>query len=93
MSRHHARIPSAVWARLRRTVLVRDGYRCQACGRAGRLEVDHIVPLANGGAATDLENLQALCGRPCHRDKTLAETRRPLGPRALAWARLVDELT
>lgn len=40
-------------------------WRCSECGRAGRLEVHHVKPLAEGGAAYDLANLRVLC-RPCH---------------------------
>lgn len=56
----------AVSLKLRTAVLKRDGHRCVKCGadpsrdRAVRLEVDHIVPVARGGAST-LENLQTLC--------------------------------
>ena len=53
------------YARLRRRCLDRDGWRCRACGKAGRLELDHVVPLQAGGAAMDASNLQALCRR-CH---------------------------
>ena len=59
------------WRRLRDQVMQRDKYLCQHCLAGGRYteaqEVDHIVPLADGGtdAAT---NLQALCA-PCHRKK------------------------
>lgn len=38
-SRHQAR-----WA-----VLRHDGFRCQACGKAGRLECDHVKPIDAGG--------------------------------------------
>ena len=60
------------WARVRRTALERDDYRCQTCGRGGRMEVDHIRPLHHGGAWYDLGNLQALCFQ-CHVAKTRAE--------------------
>ena len=30
------------WAALRRFVLDRDGWRCQRCGRYGRMEVHHV---------------------------------------------------
>lgn len=54
------------WQRTRRAVLERDGYRCVACGAAGvRFEVDHIVPLANGGTNEPV-NLRTLC-ISCHR--------------------------
>lgn len=59
----------------RRAVLVRDGYRCQACGivRADN-EVDHSVPLEQGGS-NDMSNLQTLCGGQdgCHTRKSAAE--------------------
>ena len=66
------RLPSARWQALRRVILERDGYRCRNCGRAGRLEVDHIRTLWRGGS-NEPDNLQALCAFPCHRDKTSAE--------------------
>ena len=71
-SRFHAEIPSRVWLRVRRRVLARDGYRCRACGRPGRLEVDHIRPLHQGGAPLNLANLQAIC-TGCHIAKTNRE--------------------
>ena len=38
------------WAKHRQLILDRDGYRCQICGKAGRLEVDHITPLGTSAA-------------------------------------------
>ena len=52
------------WRAIRRRVLNRDGWRCTACGAAGRMEVDHVQPLNRGGD-DDLANLRALC-RTCH---------------------------
>lgn len=49
--------------RLRIGVLERDGYRCVYCGRTSadvRLEVDHVVPRAHGGADT-ATNLVTAC--------------------------------
>jgi hypothetical protein len=67
--------PSAeVWKRLRADVFQRDGYRCTYCGNGGRLECDHIVPVARGGSS-DMDNLTTAC-RPCNRakrDKLLSE--------------------
>ena len=60
------------WKLTRRKVMERDGYRCQNCGRAGRLECDHKVPLFKGGAPYDMDNLQMLC-RKCHFNKTYQE--------------------
>lgn len=51
----------------------RDGFRCRRCGRSPAthfrviIEVDHIVPWAEGGKTT-LENLQTLC-TGCNRSK------------------------
>lgn len=62
-----ARVPAA----LRYHVLVRDGYRCTACGADPkldtkvRLHVDHKIPLAFGGATTP-DNLRTLCSECNH---------------------------
>ena len=64
------------WAAVRRSVFERDGFRCRSCGRAGRLECDHVVPVVQGGDWWGVEGLQALC-RGCH----IAKSRRDLeGP-------------
>ena len=86
------------WDRIRRLALDRDGWRCQCvesdchgdgkCLRPGRLEVDHIRPIRDGGPLHDLANLMALC-RPCHFTKTAGENS-PQGPGILAWRRLVE---
>ena len=57
---------------MRLKVLDRDGWACTACGRAGRLEVDHRVRMEDGGAVYDLDNLQSLC-RECHFRKSQEE--------------------
>lgn len=77
------------WARARRAVLDRDGWRCTKCGRPGRLEVHHVTPLRDGGAAFDLANLVTLC-RDCH----IALHREPPDPERAAWqAKLRDLAT
>lgn len=51
-------------------VLKRDGFTCKMCGANGpgvKLEVDHIVPVAEGGSDS-LDNLQTLCFE-CNRGK------------------------
>ena len=84
------------WARLRRMVKDRDGWRCRECGKAGRLEVDHILPVHMGGEFWDAGNLQTLC-RPCHFLKSGHETRRrnyALMPKhRREWRDFVGELT
>ena len=90
-SRFHAAIAWRQWARLRRRILERDGYRCRACGRPGRLEVDHVQPLHQGGAALDPTNLQALCG-PCHVAKSTRERGGPPDPEREAWREFLRTL-
>jgi hypothetical protein len=56
---------------IRVQVLARDGYKCKMCGRTKAevsLEVDHIIPVADGGT-DELKNLATLC-RDCNRGKT-----------------------
>ena len=84
----HRKIHRGRWRRVRQRVLNRDKYRCQRCGRAGRLEVDHVRPLRRGGSPYDPANLQALC-RSCHILKTSGENTRP---GRLPWLRFRDEL-
>lgn len=58
---------------LRHKILKRDGYRCQLCGRQAidghdvRLEVDHKIPVSQGGQTVE-ENLWTLCW-DCNRGK------------------------
>jgi 5-methylcytosine-specific restriction endonuclease McrA len=59
-------------------IKARDGYTCARCGRiAPDHDVDHIMPLSDGGSDCDA-NLQLLChGRGlCHELKTLEDRRR-----------------
>ena len=86
---HH--IDRRRWRQLRCPVRQRAAWRCERCGRAGRLEVDHKTPLRDGGALYDLDNLQALC-RGCHIEKTRGENaaRRNTPAPVLAWRELVE---
>ena len=76
---------------MRLVVLERDGWRCQHCGRAGRLEVDHVTPLDEGGDPWELTNLQALC-KPCHVVKTRAERGESPLPEVEAWRALLERM-
>lgn len=64
--------------KVRFEVFKRDAFKCQYCGRSAPdviLEVDHIVPVAEGGK-NDLLNLITSC-RECNRGKSkrnLADT-------------------
>lgn len=55
------------WPAIRRHVLQRDDWTCQACGLPDIDEVDHIFPRRWGGSDF-LENLRAICG-PCNKAK------------------------
>ena len=93
MSQHHTYLNARRWQAVRRAVFERDNFRCCECGKAGRLEVDHVTPLQRepGQNLYDINGLQALC-RACHIEKTQIENRRELTPDELAWRALVAEL-
>lgn len=60
-------IPSA----FKHEIFKRDGFRCLECGatnKNSRLEIDHILPVAQGGT-DELSNLQTLCD-DCNRAKS-----------------------
>ena len=69
MSRHHVHLNARRWGVVRRRVFVRDGWRCVTCGRAGKLECDHITPLERepGQDPFDPHGLQTLCRVLPHR--------------------------
>ena len=99
MSARHHRLNRARWEATRFAVFERDGWRCVCCGRAGRLECDHRVPLHVDPSQDpyDPANCQTLT-RACHIRKTRVERaqrerRRPVAPAVAAWSRLVAELT
>ena len=88
MSKYHASIPSRVWERLRRETLDRDGWRCRECGRAGALEVHHVIPLEEWpDQPWKIEGLLTLC-RGCH----IAIHRRAETEADKAWREFIDEL-
>ena len=86
MSRFHHSAERRIPPHLRRRILDRDGRRCRDCGKAGRLEVHHVVHLANGGG-NDESNLRTLC-RDCH----IRAHRRPVSAAASAWQEFMGEL-
>ena len=92
MSIRHTALDRPRWARVRLAVFERDGYRCRACGRPGRLECDHVVPLHVDPKQDPyaLDGLQALC-RPCHFAKTRRENER-VDPERDAWRLLMAEI-
>ncbi|MBX7254039.1 MAG: HNH endonuclease [Candidatus Promineofilum sp.] len=75
--------------KLREQVLERDNHTCRYCGRrSAALCIDHVYPVARGGATT-IENLVAACGA-CNSKK---QDRLGIWPIPLAQAREVIEPT
>lgn len=57
---------SPQWRSLRDTIIRERGRCCQRCGKeGGRVYVDHIDELRDGGAPLNRSNLQVLCSS-CH---------------------------
>jgi 5-methylcytosine-specific restriction endonuclease McrA len=68
--RQYRRLPSRIQTLSRKNILIRDGHICQYCGEkflSGELELEHVVPRAQGGLST-WENLVAAC-RDCNARK------------------------
>lgn len=86
---HPAKADKPRWARMRTEIFDRFGWRCARCGKAGCLELDHIVPIHRNGSPWDVANLQPLC-RDCHLDKSRGE-RETVEPQRDAWRDLVVE--
>lgn len=93
MSKRHRGLHRRRWAMVRKQVFDRDGYRCRKCGRPGRLECDHVIPLWKDREQDpyDIEGLQALCVG-CHIAKTVSENKKPPSRRVQAWLDLVAEV-
>ena len=91
LSIEHRKLDRKRWGAVRRLALVRDGYRCVKCNKAGRLEVDHVKPLSKGGDPWNMDNLQTLC-RGCHIAKTRSEQPKQPSPAVTKWGKLVEDL-
>jgi 5-methylcytosine-specific restriction protein A len=68
------RIRGRKWVETRQRVAVDQQFKCQRCGRVWlpwRDQVDHDVPLEQGGSNDD-DNLNLLCN-DCHTAKTAGE--------------------
>ena len=81
MSRHH-RAHTRGWTAIRARAIRKARRRCARCGRPGRLEVHHPVPLSEGG--THDQALEVVC-RNCH------FLHHNTDPARLAWARFLHE--
>ena len=91
MSWRKGKRPNAkIWRTVRLRALDRDNWRCVKCGRYGRMEVDHIIPLDKPGSKLyALDGLQTLC-RSCHIEKTRGENI-PERPEVMAWESLLAD--
>lgn len=71
---------SAEWVSLRDARRKDPDFKagCKCCGAKGRLTLDHVVEIRDGGAQLDPANTQWLCS-PCHGRKTEEAKRRRLG--------------
>lgn len=77
-------ISSGTWRKLKGKVTRRDNGCCYMCGaespdpddpEAEQHELDHIIPIFEGGAVEDLDNLGLACVT-CHDTKSKAEAAR-----------------
>lgn len=69
------RVRGRKWMSQRQRIMARDSYTCAACGCVRHdHEVDHRIPLEQGGSNDD-SNLQLLCSGfgLCHAKKTAQE--------------------
>lgn len=66
------RLPARHRARIRDAVLSRYGTYCWQCGSRAT-EVDHVVPISQGGSPTDLDNCRPSCAR-CNRVRGASAT-------------------
>ena len=63
----HEKVYGSAWRKFRKMILARDGFSCQYCG-ADATTVDHVNPVARGGAILDPDNCVAACVR-CNSSK------------------------
>lgn len=69
------RYKSPEWQRVRTAVLSDPDHAvCRMCQVAPSTDVDHIVPINQGGSFLSRDNLQGLCRR-CHLSKTGSDGR------------------
>lgn len=75
-SRRRARIAKSGWQQQKdaQRILKLHHRRCHWCSKPGADEVDHVIPLAEGGADTDANKRPI--HKACHKAKTRAEAER-----------------
>jgi len=70
-----------LWRALRAEMFIHSKGRCRICGillGLDSMQLDHIIPLADGGKQHDKYNLQCLCSC-CHISKTSKENKERRG--------------
>lgn len=79
-------ISGGAWETVRRRVLERDIGTCYLCDELGADEVDHLVPVADGGTSrTDnLASVHSSCHRRRHAEPEWAEERVQMALEVLA---------
>ncbi|PYU24716.1 MAG: hypothetical protein DMG30_07945 [Acidobacteria bacterium] len=76
--RPRLRLNGRSYSVLHRSILERDGWRCQTCGSRIGLEVHHIEPRSQLGPDAE-ENLLTLCHK-CHREVHMSKSARAHSP-------------
>jgi 5-methylcytosine-specific restriction endonuclease McrA len=71
------RLDAEDYGQLRLSILERDGWQCQHCGRRDQLQIHHIIRRSQSGANCE-ENLIVLCGA-CHRSIHTSGGSEPVG--------------
>jgi 5-methylcytosine-specific restriction endonuclease McrA len=61
--------------KINRAVMFKYHATCHVCGKGGADEVDHVIPVGEGGA-WGMENRRPIHKSPCHRQKTAREAQR-----------------
>ena len=89
MSRHHDRLDARRWTKARRQAFDRDGWRCNQCGKAGRLEAHHEPPLRDGADPYGVAGIRTLC-RDCHIALHQPDN---MTPGRAEWQAMVAEIT
>jgi 5-methylcytosine-specific restriction protein A len=79
-SKRRTHLAKSGWQQQRdaKRIMRRQGGVCHVCGQAGADQVDHVVPLSEGGSDDDA-NKAPIHSEPCHRVKTAAESKRARG--------------
>ena len=81
---------SREWQIVRLKVFKRDDWRCVRCGKAGRLECDHIRPIAKRGDWFAMSNLRTVC-RNCHIELTAEENAKPIDPQRTEFLKMARD--